>query len=555
MVALCATLSGKAQLRYVDNSFRSTNAADVQASANNIGKTNMTNALTDFEKTHDGDGYRGQIRIVFKNLSNEDVRDKVTIGVNPGYAGKPSYVDNPVENRLECWVQVDPDKQLTLDVSIDGIGSVRIPGLEVKGKQSYFLEVESDETVAITFNSTVDGTKVWLDNVLLGTCGATTNVSNGKTYLGKHHVKAQAPSGKSIEQDIEVSKKNTHFPLDLQNYYQVDFRSNEDNVAVYENGKMIATVPSSVKVAEGPHSFVVRKPGYDDVQHNVNISGPGIQKLDIYKTKTIDFYSLQNNSDFSGATLYIDNEKKGTTPMSLTLPYNKYRVKMSYYGREKSGSLVVDDKTSSTYRLTIPNSGHSRFNPFGIDYNKHTIGLTAAWVQKWYNCSYGGESFPSTYFTIDDGHMQGVQVGLPIQPSFGYGLGLNTGLYFEAYFESDSSANLTEYCLYMPVDLMFRVPFTEDFSVYINGGIGIDWSIGIDISADGYDTYSLDYSEAGPSHFNFSAEFGGGLQYKHVQLGVQYQMGLNNNTNIVYNDEVELNVKLRKFAVQLTYLF
>jgi hypothetical protein len=142
VVALCATLSGKAQLRYVDNSFRSTNAADVQASANNIGKTNMTNALTDFEKTHDGDGYRGQIRIVFKNLSNEDFRDKVTIGVNPGYAGRPSYIYNPIENRLECWVQVDPYEQITLDVSIEGIGLVRILGLEVRGKQSYILEIE-----------------------------------------------------------------------------------------------------------------------------------------------------------------------------------------------------------------------------------------------------------------------------------------------------------------------------------------------------------------------------------------------------------------------------
>jgi hypothetical protein len=63
----------------------------------------------------------------------------------------------------------------------------------------------------------------------------------------------------------------------------------------------------------------------------------------------------------------------------------------------------------------------------------------------------------------------------------------------------------------------------------------------------------VDYSEAGPNHFNFSAEFGGGLQYKHVQLGVQYQMGLNNNTNLF--DDDELKVKLRKLAVQLTYLF
>lgn len=156
--------------------------------------------------------------------------------------------------------------------------------------------------------------------------------------------------------------------------------------------------------------------------------------------------------------------------------------------------------------------------------------------------------------------MHGFQIGVPVQPIFGYGLGLNTGLYFEAYFADWTDTenygdkfNMTEYCMYMPVDLMFRLPLGENFSIYVNGGIGIDWSIETELTAEGYDDYKIDYGEDGaPNHFNFSAEFGGGIQYKALQVSGNYQIGLNNNSKMV-NDEV--TAKLRKFSVQLSLMF
>lgn len=553
-VAIAMTPMG-AKLKYVENSFHSTNAADVQSSATDLGRQNMTASLTKFEKSHDGDEIRGLLRISFKNLSNDDVRDKVSVSVTPGYAGKPKYINNPVDNHLECWVQVDPYDNLTLDVTVEGAGSVRIPGLDVQGENMYALEVESDETVAVTFNSSVDGTTIWLDNTILGgTAGATTIVTAEKVSLGTHRIRAKAPNGNMIDREIEVSKSNTHFPLDLSRYFQVDFRSNESDVSLYEDGKLLAALPATVKVAEGAHSYTVKKPGYDDVLHNVNIDRDGIQKFDVYKTKTIDFYSLKNNSDFSGATLYVNNEMIGNTPIAHTLPYGKYDIKMSYLGLEKRGKLTVDDKTGTTYRLALPNRGHSRFNPFGIDYHKRTAGLTLAWVQKWYKWSIDGNSESGNYLG-GNSHMQGFQIGVPIQPTFAYGIGINTGLYFEGYFAKEDDISMTELCLYMPIDLMFRLPLGEEFSLFINGGIGIDWSMAMSLEMDGYDdSYDVDYGDEGsPRHFNFSAEVGGGIQYKTLQLSAQYQMGLTNNPLMTSYDEV--SVKMRKLAIQLSFMF
>lgn len=546
--------SMNADLKYVANSFHSTNSADIQQSATDLGKQNMTASLTTFEDSHDGTEKRGLIRISFKNLSNEDIRDKVTVSVTPGHAGRPSYVPNPKDGHLECWVQVDPDTKLTLDVTVEDAGSVRIPNLKVESEEMYALTVESDETVAVTFNSTVEGTTIWFDGTILGgSAGKTSTVRKDNATLGKHIIKAQSPSGNVIEKEIEVSKANTSFPLDLRRMWKVQFRSNENNVSLYEDGKLVATLPADLDVPEGPHAYVVRKPGYPDRSHNINVFRNGFQHLDIVKTKTIDFYSLQNNSDFSGASVYIGNELIGTTPVSHELAYGKYDVKMSYYGREKKGSLTVDDKTPTTYRLTLPNAGHSRFNPFGIDYHKRTGGFSMAWVQKWYSWSLDGSSESGNYFGADS-HMQGFQIGIPVQPYFGYGLGLNTGLYFEGYFCSEEGMDLTELCLYMPIDLMIRIPLGEEFSVFLNGGIGIDWSMGMTLKEDGYEDYDIDYGEAGaPRHFNFSAEVGGGLQYKALQLSAQYQMGLTDNPLMTTMDEV--SVKMRKLAIQLSFMF
>lgn len=556
-----------ADLKYVENSFHHTNAADIQQSSTDMGKKNMTAALTEYKGTHDDASIKcGVIRITFKNLSNEDIQDKVTVSdmVNNTFIYPPEYKRNN-KGQLECWVQVEPDPERVIDVTVEDIGSVRISNLKVESEHMYALEVESDETVAVTFNSTVEGTKVWFDGTILGgAAGKTATVRKDNATLGTHKIKAQSPSGYEIEKEIEVSKANTSFPLDLRRFHKVHFSSNEKGVTLYENGKMLTPLPATIEVAEGPHAYTISKPGYPNQAHNVNVSADCSMQLDIVKRMMIEFRARQNNRDVSGAQVHLSglgrraaefqNEYIGNTPMSYELPYGEYDVWMMYGGRQKSGTLKVNDnKKDPIYRLDIPAKVHSRFNPFGIDYHKRTAGFTMAWVQKWYSWREGGNSMSGNYFGQEK-HMHGFQVGVPIQPYFGYGLGLNTGLYFEGYFCSDSGMDLTELCLYMPVDLMIRIPLGEEFSVFLNGGIGIDWSMGITLKEEGYEDYDVDYSgEGAPRHFNFSAEVGGGLQYKALQVSAQYQIGLTNNPLMTPYEEV--SVKMRKLAIQFSFMF
>lgn len=560
LLCIClGCLYANAQLKYVQGSFKSTNASDIQISETDLGKKNMTAALTNYAGSHDDNSIpSGIIRVTFKNVANEDIQDHMKASVQPGWINKVEYIPNPSRgNMLEYWLHLDAGNDLTVTLSMDGMTPVRIPGLNVESSKMYTLELESAEMVPVTFGSNAEGTSIVFDGTPLG--GFTSEgkyVKKDKTTMGRHHIKARA--GNVVkEMDIDVSKANTHFMLDMLRRYNIKFQSNEPGVILYEGGKELGTMPMELEVTEGSHTYAIHKPGYQMLEYPMNINSDGVKQLDIHKSKTIDFYAVMNNNDYTGASVYINNDYAGVTPLEKSLAYGKYKVRMSANGRDKTGTLKVDDNTSSRYMLTLP-AYHKRFNPFAIDYTKRSFGLTLAYVQKWMHISDGRQSIGTNYFA-EEKHMHGFQIGVPIQPMFAYGLGLNTGLYFECYFdgyddlEYGDHTNMEEYCLYMPIDLMFRLPLGENFSIFVNGGIGIDWSIETVLKWDGYDDYKIDYGEAGaPNHFNFSGEMGGGFQYKALQVSANYQIGLSNNSLMV-NDG--LTAKLRKFSIQLSFMF
>lgn len=562
LCALCGLICSvamSAQLQYVEGSFRSVGAADVEASGKDLGKKNMTENLAVYAPAHDdGDAPSAIIRVGFINMAAEDIDKHVVPTVTPGWVNRVEYKRNPVTKAMECWVHVDPGT-LTLNITVDNIGSKRIPNLEVEGGRMYALEVRTDETIPVKLIPNVDNTTIWFDGEELPHKASQNNpVIKENVHMGTHHVKA-VNGTRSRDFDIDVSKNSNTFNLDLLERYKINFQSNEAGVELYEDNKLLGTMPFELEVSEGPHSYIVHKSGYDDKEHNVNVSGAATFQLDIHKNRTIDFYALSNNTDYKGASVYVDNILKGKTPLTLTLPYGRHIVRMSAEGRDKSASITVGDDTPTRFMLKLP-ARHRSFNPFDIDFHKREYGFTVGYVQKWMHLSDGSQTMGVDYFG-EERHMHGFQVGVPVQPIFGYGLGLNTGLYFEGYFsswddpEEYETINMTELCLYMPVDFMFRLPLGENFSFYVTGGIGIDWSLSTSLSADGYNDVNIDYGEDGaPNRFNFSAEFGGGLQYKAFQLSANYQFGLNNNSKFV-SDSEEVTAKLRKLGIQISFMF
>lgn len=548
-------------LKYVPNSFRSTSAADVQAGEKGgLGQMNMTSKVIDIAGSHDdADIKSGVIRIGFQNISNNDIEGKVKAAVNPGYVNKTEFRQNPVTGAMECWVHVDPGKGLTLTVTVEGIGSARATDLDVKSGEMYTMTFNSDEKLPITINCNVGGTQIYLDGQHRGVVVTGMPFKIEDVTMSKHVLRAVTPDNNEVTQDIEVSKNNIVFNLDLKKKYSVLFRSNEPGVGLYENEQLLATLPATLEVSEGPHAYIIKKFGFPDRPYSLNITGSGEQELIMQMYKAIDFQAMANQTDLYGASIFINDVlQEKTTPAQIELPYGKYRIRMSSYGRDKRATITVDENSSSVVRLKLP-AHHRSFNPFEIDYRKRISGISFAYVQKWLNVSDGKGSKGMDYGG-QERHMHGLQVGVPIQPYFKYGLGLITGIYYEAYFldyPDDNVKEMVEHNMYIPLDLQFRLPISTEFSIYACGGVAMDWSMATKYKA-GDISYDVDYKEDyWVNPLNFSAEVGAGIQYKALQASFKYQWGLNNNSTYIQGFQYPdgLNAKLRKLQAQISLLF
>lgn len=541
-----------AQIKYVENSFRSTNAADIETGGSEIGQKNMTSSLMTFLDDYDGTGKKcGIVRVKFEHMANEDIDGKWKCSVTQGkHIQDPKYQSN--KGSLEYWIQVDPGENLDLTFTHDdGLGSVTVPGLKIESETMYTLTLQSQKTTPISFSFSVDGVKVTLDNKYIGESPCQAE----RITYGKHHAIYEY-KGRRETREIEVSESNIAFGDDVEfrNKYPVHFKSNEKNAYLIIDDENIGKMPLDVDVFEGAHTLKAYSDRGLSKEESITV-GPNTKEheIELYQTKYIDFYSNYDNSRVSGATVYINGDKRGETPYQEKLEYGKYKIRMTYSGKDKSGSLVVDDNTANDFSLNIP-PHKNRWNPFDIEFREREYGLSVAYVSKWWSGKYDGQSYRMNCWG-DDAAMSGIQIGVPVQPIFGYGLGLSTGLFYEIYFSSYSYSDRSyeEMDLYIPVHLIFRLPIANEFSIFVNGGIGMDFGLSAKLKEDGYEDYKLSFGEEDMQNmFNLSGEFGGGVQYKAFQLSANYSMGLLDHGSFADGfDKITQN----KLAISLSVLF
>lgn len=208
--------------------------------------------------------------------------------------------------------------------------------------------------------------------------------------------------------------------------------------------------------------------------------------------------------------------------------------------------------SSSTYSSGSTYGGTSSRPSYNYSYKKYRephkwVGFSIGYVQKSWASKIDGKK--ERYGMWEDSKfVNGVQAGIRIEPVASFGLGLNTGLFYEYYYtESDDMyytngpgsyrGVIQEHALYLPVHLEYRLRFSDDFSAFIYGGAGFDYGISAGVefkdTDDDYVVYennSLYESEDVENwkRFNASLEYGLGLSYKNVQLNVTRSHGLVN---------------------------
>lgn len=293
-----------------------------------------------------------------------------------------------------------------------------------------------------------------------------------------------------------------------------------------------------------------------------------ILKVDENKAMTsrTDYFTLEAggitkrvNIKQDGATTTAQN----TTTASSGNNKNKYIISKSnnegttrkkrYFSTPYGSSSSSGSYNSYRYR------SHHQFNEKKDDY---MWGLSAGYFRKQWVLKANGVKTKEGMFG-DDEYMNGVQFGLRFDPQFGYGIGINTGLFYEhCWADSDDdydeygSYHLTyrEHGIYAPVHLKYTMNFSEWFQLSFFGGAGFNYVISGKLRAvDGNDESDAQdfFDDDDMKRFNIMLEYGASIRVKCVQIDFTMSQGI---TKWIDNEDLVMR-QGRPFSVSASVAF
>lgn len=212
-----------------------------------------------------------------------------------------------------------------------------------------------------------------------------------------------------------------------------------------------------------------------------------------------------------------------------------------------SGGVSVAQNTSSsvyssTYSSTSPSTSHNSNyrHSFNEKQDDYVGAFSMGYVQKQWVIDYGEQKEKMGVFD-DDKAVNGIQVGFIVDPQFGYGLGINTGIFYEYYFSKSDEIDegygpyrykFHEHSLYLPLHFKYSMNFSEWFQLSLYGGLGLDCGLvgKLSIHGDNYesDSESVYSKENEWKRFNYSLEYGASIRVKNVQFNFTKAIGLSN---------------------------
>ena len=230
-------------------------------------------------------------------------------------------------------------------------------------------------------------------------------------------------------------------------------------------------------------------------------------------------------------------------------------------------STYSDMNSNAAVNNSVQRSGGLKFNPQPQG-KKRTFGISIGYTSK--QMVEGSEKMPwvnAEYMMTgkEKESSPALKVGLYWAPEFKYGIGIQTGLYYEmssskftdnGEYGDGISLKCSEHTLSIPLRIQYRYEIIKDLSVFLYTGPSFDISMAYTatIGADGYsekiNMYDKENGFIEPyKRFNMLWGVGGGVRWKGLQLMLGGDWGL---TKIVDNYDVKLN---KPFFITVSYLF
>ncbi len=460
--------------------------------------------------------------------------------------GANIYIKNRPEEATNMRFYISPTATF-VEIAIKGYDKARLQlNQELKGGKLYKMKLHARPLeVEITITSSVrSSAEVYIDDDFVGNTPLTTTVKYGVPFdirvVGDiPEIKEKVVVTEDSVKAFDFTNVRGHKDVVLNISHNAEVKVDETVVGVAKGG-----VPFVVKeLVYGKHLIVVRALDFNDTQERpVNVTAKSSNALDInlqhMKTVTID-------ANISGAQVSIDGKYLGDTKLITALAYGKHRMTMSNAGKSKTGIIDVNDKNSYfKWKLPKPSTRYRRgYTTREIDLRP--IGLELGYAQKQWVYKADGEKLKTGVWAQGEEYLHGLQAGIRIEPRIGWWFYVHTGIYYEFYYSKSDEvhtddgynvfAKFIEHSLYVPAHIEFKMPVSDNFYFFINGGIGFD--CGLVAKADFYDVGGDEpyYTEediygngemGDMKRFNISGEFGGGFCAKRWKFGCTVSRGL-----------------------------
>ena len=225
--------------------------------------------------------------------------------------------------------------------------------------------------------------------------------------------------------------------------------------------------------------------------------------------------------------------------------------------RLPDGGVRVTNADGDTFVFSSDDIARVSYGKSKEPGEKRTFGLSVGYVGKQLKDN-DGEKYPWCSAKDESGSSAALRLGLYWAPEFRWGLGLQTGLYYEMSMskvsEDGVSVSMSEHALSIPLRVQYRYEIIRDLSVFIYTGPSFDISMAYNIKASYMgetEKYSI-YDDSDMSRFHLQWGVGAGVRWKGLQLMLGGDWGLTK----VFKGEDPYETKLNKpFSISLTYLF
>lgn len=521
----------------------------------------MGNFVVNWPKDRDDRAYTALLRVKIENMPIVEANKlSFKMAENCRIIRKESQLEK--RNEILLYVEVvESVNYIEVTHPLYGLSDRYLINEKFTEKGVYEITLYNNATATIAVTTNPSGATLLIDGIEQY---CTTPAVLPGIPLGKHTLSLKVGGQVVHSSTIDVTKQNISFSYDLRKRRVFTIDSSPSDAMIFIDQEPRGKSPIQVELPNGNYRIVAMLNSLERDTLNLTIDDSTPSKIELNPIKRKNFSVLTTYQGRPISTnLYLDNQL--ISPSSdgysyrLSLPYDTYELRASYYGRAQSKTIRVRENSTSQYNLRIPTRNKILW-PWQRDYEPVPWGVSAAYISKTWETKGEGLLYKSNFWGERNKSLGGFQVGLYTQPNIAWGFTAYTGLFYEYYYsqsdymkEQEYYDQLNEHALYLPLHLGYQIPFSENVALTVHGGIGMNYSLYGEMTSTLDDSYSAPitdfYGEEGsPKRFNLAKELSLDLRLYSVRLFATTSIGLTDH-KWISADEGDFVTTQNKYSI------